>query len=317
MADLVEFRHLKYIVAVAQAANITKASERLFLAQPSLSRQIRDLEDEIGFPIFVRNREGVGMTAAGQMIVAYAQEALLARTEILEMARAVHRGEVPPLRLGFSSFIKAGLLQIFRNSYAKMFPDCEINLSGGEPANILQRLGHASLDAAFLPMPIDGPDLVMHEVSRDPLVVCMRTDDPMTREPEVSLPVLATKLKIFRDPETHPSAHNRLVELLSDAGIKPILSCSAATPADIQLMVRGGYGVALVEQSWVVDPDLTTRPIAGVRWTADTAFVHHNEAEHPALRVAIRVLEKMRKSRSRKRPIFPHKDMPIQLDLLA
>ena len=55
MSDLVEFRHLKYILAVAETANFTRAAERLFLAQPSLSKQIKDLEDEIGFPIFVRS----------------------------------------------------------------------------------------------------------------------------------------------------------------------------------------------------------------------------------------------------------------------
>lgn len=70
MSDLVEFRHLKYIVAVADAANITRAAERLFLAQPSLSKQIKDLEDEVGFPIFIRNRDGVRITPSGQMIVA-------------------------------------------------------------------------------------------------------------------------------------------------------------------------------------------------------------------------------------------------------
>ena len=85
MSDLVEFRHLKYIVAVAEAANITRAAERLFLAQPSLSKQIKDFEDEIGFPIFVRTREGVRITPPGQMIIAYAQEALLARTKIIRL----------------------------------------------------------------------------------------------------------------------------------------------------------------------------------------------------------------------------------------
>ena len=98
MSDLVEFRHLKYIVAVAETANFTRAAERLFLAQPSLSKQIKDLEDEIGFPIFVRNRDGVRITPAGQMIIAYAQEALAARGEIITMARAVHKGEVAPLQ---------------------------------------------------------------------------------------------------------------------------------------------------------------------------------------------------------------------------
>jgi DNA-binding transcriptional LysR family regulator len=104
---------------VAEAANITRAAERLFLAQPSLSKQIKDLEDEIGFPIFIRNREGVQITPAGQMIIAYAQEALLARTKIISMAHAVHLGEVPPFRLGFSSFINPNLLQLFRGAYIR------------------------------------------------------------------------------------------------------------------------------------------------------------------------------------------------------
>ena len=205
MSDLVEFRHLKYIVAVAEAANITRAAERLFLAQPSLSKQIKDLEDEIGFPIFIRTREGVSITAPGQMIIAYAQEALLARTKIISMARAVHRGEVPPFRLGFSSFINPNLLQLFRGAYASLFPDCSIHLSGGDPSHLLDRLEQGALDGALLPMPIDGAAWVVQQVSRDPLMVCMQKDDPLAREPHVSLSDLATRLKVFRDPQyIHP-----------------------------------------------------------------------------------------------------------------
>lgn len=109
MSDLLEFRHLKYIVAVAETANFTRAAERLFLAQPSLSKQIKDLEDAIGLRIFVRNRDGTYITPAGQMVVCYAQEALNARNEIIKAARAVHRGEVPVLRIGFRSSIPPSL----------------------------------------------------------------------------------------------------------------------------------------------------------------------------------------------------------------
>ena len=140
MSDLVEFRHLKYIVAVAETANFTRAAERLFLAQPSLSKQIKDFEDEMGFPIFVRHRDGVRITTAGQMIVAYAQEALAARKEIVTMARAVHKGEVAPLRLGFSPFVNPEILEFVRGAYASLFPDCPIHLSGGNPVHMLQRL---------------------------------------------------------------------------------------------------------------------------------------------------------------------------------
>ena len=71
----------------------------------------------------------------------------------------------------------------------------------------------------------------------------------------------------------HPSAHNRLMEMLTQVGIVPEASCSATTPADIQWMVRAGYGVALIDQRTPIDSALTTWPIAGIHWTADTAFV--------------------------------------------
>ncbi|WP_263368560.1 LysR family transcriptional regulator [Edaphobacter bradus] len=107
MSDSLELRLLKYIVAVAETNNFTRVAERLFLAQPSLSKQIRDLESAIGFPIFARDRNGVRITPAGEMVLAYAKEALKARQELVAMAHAVHYGQVSPLRVGFSSFVRS------------------------------------------------------------------------------------------------------------------------------------------------------------------------------------------------------------------
>jgi DNA-binding transcriptional LysR family regulator len=317
MSDLVEFRHLKYIVAVAETSNFTRAAERLFLAQPSLSKQIKDLEDEIGFPIFVRNRDGVRITPAGQMIIAYAQEALATRGEIITMARAVHKGEVAPLRLGFSPFVNPELLEYFRDAYGSLFPRCPMHLSGGNSSHILQRLEQENLDVALLPMPVDGLDWVTQQIACDPLVVCMRTDDALARAPEVSISDLSANLKIFRDPEIHPTAHDRLVEMLTEIGIDPEASCLAATPADIQWMVRAGYGVALIDQRTILDPGLTTRPIAGTNWTADTAFVHHKKADHLALPFLIRSLERSPASTPAKRTICRKQEGTLQLNLLA
>jgi DNA-binding transcriptional LysR family regulator len=166
MSDLVEFRHLKYIVAVAEAATIIRAAERLFLAQPSLNKQVKDFEDVLGFPIFVRTRQGVRITPPGQMIVADAQEALRKRTKIIAMARAIHRGEVPPFRLGSSSFINPDLLQLFCDAYARLLQDCLIYLSGGDPLHLLHRLEEGTLDGALFPMPFDGQNWVMQRVAR-------------------------------------------------------------------------------------------------------------------------------------------------------
>jgi DNA-binding transcriptional LysR family regulator len=316
MSDSLEFRLLKYIVAVAETSNFTRAAERLFLAQPSLSKQIRDLEEEIRFPIFDRSRDGVRITPAGEMVLAYARETLRAREELVTMARAVHLGEVPPLRLGFSSFVNANLLQSFRDRYESMFPGCEIQLAGGDPMQVLQRINQRSLDCAILPMPIDNDIYHVQQISQSPLVVCLRSDDPLTSETQLDIQDIAHRIKIFRDPEAQPAAHSRLTEMFEEVGIPMYLACSASTPSDIQWMVRARYGLALIDQISSLDSGLTTRPIAGVNWTVDTAFVHHNRADHIALPFIERSLSQHWRNGKRKK-LISEGVRPEQLKLLA
>lgn len=317
MYDLIEFRHLKYIAAVAEEGNITRAADRLHVAQPSLSKQIKDIEAEIGISIFTRIRDGVRVTPSGQMIVAYAQEAIERRAEVVALAQAVHRGEIPPLRLGISFFINPALLQHLRDSYHKYFPACVIHLTGGSPARMLRRLEQGALDGALLTLPIEGSNWVVQDVARNPLVACMRMDDPLARNQEVSTADLSKRLNIFRDPELHPSAHRRLFELLAEVGIHPEIKCVAETPTDIQWMVRAERGVALVGQGTSLDPDLTTRPIAGIQWTMDSAFVHHAEADHLALPFVVEFARRMQTRPLVKKSTSQHPCKPVQLRLLA
>jgi DNA-binding transcriptional LysR family regulator len=219
VSDLLEFRLLKFIVAIAETANFTRASERIFLAQPTLSQQVIALEEGIGVQIFIRRREGVSLTPAGQMLYAYAQEALELRDEVVSAARAMDRGEIPVLRVGLSSFINPDALQALRQAYARLFPDSPIQMSGGHPVQLLQRMEEKSLDAAILTLPVTGTNWVVSHVTSDPLVVCMRSDDPLASSREVQPSELAGRLKVFRDPETHPAAHHRLMEMLLEIGI--------------------------------------------------------------------------------------------------
>lgn len=317
MSDLVEFRHLKYIAAIAETANFTRAAERLFLAQSSLSKQIKDLEGGIAVDIFRRSRDGVYATAAGQMLASYALEAIRMRDEVVKAARAVHRGEVPVLRIGFSCFVSPKILQMLSDAYTSLFPECPTQFLGGDPSQILRHMQKGTLDGAILPMPISGDEWVVEQVASAPLVVCMRVDDSLAQRMPIQVPEIAKRLRIFRSPETHPSAHNRLMEMLAEIGIQPEVSNLASSPSDIQWMVRNKYGLALIDQGTPLDPDLTTRPFAGLHWTADTAFVHHISAQHLALPILIRHLKKTSGRTPRKEPARPKEPKAIQLELLA
>jgi len=155
MSDLLEFRLLKYIAMIAETGNFTRAAERLYLAQPSLSEQIKNLEEGLGIEIFERGRNRVDPTPAGLILVNYAKEAVRTRNEIVKAARAIHQGEVPPLRLGFSCFVPTVVLEEFQRLYESVFPACPVHLAGGDPAQIMDRLRRKMLDCALELLPSD------------------------------------------------------------------------------------------------------------------------------------------------------------------
>jgi len=181
MSDLLEFRLLKYIAVVAEVGNITRAAEKLFTSQPSLSHQIIDLEEGLGMEIFERNRDRVTPTPGGQILVEYAKEAVRTRNEAVKAALAIDRGEVPPLRLGFSCFVPTSVLEGFQRVYEAFFPACPAQLAGGEPAQIVDQIRRRTLDCAILPIPIKEDDLTVVQIASAPLVICMRDDDPRQR----------------------------------------------------------------------------------------------------------------------------------------
>jgi LysR family hydrogen peroxide-inducible transcriptional activator len=317
MSDSVEFRHLEYLVAIYEGKNFTRAAERVYRSQPAVSQQIRALEDDVGFPIFVRGgREGIYPTPAGELVLGWARNVLAERREIFVMARAIHSGQVPPLRLGFSSFVTPHLLQAFRNAYEEMFPECEMQLSSGDPIHTLQRLSHGALDCAILPLPIDRDTWNVLQIAQSPLVICMRADDPLASQSQLDIHQVASRIKVFRDPELHPSAHARLVEMFAEAGIPLHLANSAATPADMQWMVKENYGLALIDQLSALEPGLVTRPIAGVNWTVDTAFVTSKDATHIGLPFIEKFLERGDLNPLKKQPLS-ERIRPQQLRLIS
>lgn len=317
MSEHVEFRDLKYIAAVAEAGSFTRAAEGLYVAQPSLSKQIKDVEIETGVQIFERQRDGVFPTPVGQMIVDYANATLAERKHVFRLAREITLGAIPPLRVGFSCFVNSRHLQALRSLYEKHFPSCILQLSGGDTVHVLHRMERGDLDCALLQMPVEGPKWVVEQIASAPLVVCMRSDDELADRAELSLQELAQRLTIFRDPDAHPLAHTKLTQRLAEAGVPVNVACSAATPQDIQLLVCDGYGWALVDADIPSQSNLTRKPISGVAWTSETALVFSTENRHPALSYLRRHLTRATASSVRKDVRSERPQYALKFDLLA
>jgi LysR family hydrogen peroxide-inducible transcriptional activator len=166
-------------------------------------------------------------------------------------------------------------------------------------------------------MPIDKDIWNVRQVAHSPLVICMRSDDPLSNQVQVNIQEAASRLKVFRDPELHPAAHACLLEMFSELGVTLHLASSAATPTDMQLMVKQGYGLALIDQLWPLDAGLITRPLSGLKWTADTAFVTTKNHTHMALMFVEKYLDEHDLGSTRKQPQPAALRRPQQLKLIG
>jgi DNA-binding transcriptional LysR family regulator len=292
MSDLVEFRKLKHLIAVADAGNMTVAAKNLYLSQPSLSVQIKELEEALQVPLFVRDHKGVHTTPAAEILIAGGRELIRQRDALIAIARALHLVTFLPLRLGFSSFVDHALYEMVCSIHTSLFPECEITPKSGDNVELLHALEREEIDAALLTLPVSGTGLKTYPFTSSRLVVCMRSDDPLALHAEIAPSELEAKLTIFQEPKQHPEAHQRLLEMLAEVGIQCDVVSTTNTPHNIQWMVESGRGYALVREGSEMQSGLVTRPIAGVTWTVDSALILGKSTSQKTIPYLVRELRK-------------------------
>lgn len=238
--DHLEFRLLKYIVAIAEAGTFSGAAALLHVSQPTLSTQIRTLEEILELRLFDREN-GNTLTPEGRMMLRYCISMLAMRRHFLQTLQAVYSAKVMPLRLGFSPFVHKTLLRSVSEAYKELLPDCDIHPESGDTDEITSRVLEHELDAAILTLPVVGDGLHITMLERERLVVCMRNDDPLADFEEVPASELDDKISIFTYQRHHPVAYNRLIEMFQNVGITP-RPCNPTMNLDhAQWMVKEGH----------------------------------------------------------------------------
>lgn len=290
--DNLEYRHLKYVIAVAETGSMSAAAARLHVAQSAISEQICAIEDILEIRIFVRNRDGCTLTTEGEALLPFAYAAVEDRKHIIQTLQAIHAGSLTPLRLGFSSFVEKKLLETVTQTYRNLLPGCEILPESGDTDELALRIHDDGLDAAIVTLPIDGDGLQIKILEREQLLVCLRSDDPLAGDVAIPSAALDGKLSIFDYQRYHPAAYARIVEMLEELGIAPRPSTPTMNSEHIQWMVTEGMGYALVRAGRPLLQGLVRRPIADAYWTVDSALISKTGKQHPALPLLIRELTK-------------------------
>ena len=174
-----ELRHLRYFVAVAEELHFGRAAIRLFIAQPSLSQQIRQLEEELGFPLLKRTKRSVELTDAGQVFLVAARNILAQVQEAKRAAQRAYRGEVGRLVVGYISSSTYDLLPVMLRAYRERFPHVEVALRELTTPTQVRALEENELQIGLLRLPISTPLVNVEVVRREPIVCVLPEEHPL------------------------------------------------------------------------------------------------------------------------------------------
>src|ERR1700709_66328 len=175
-----ELRHLRYFVAVAEEGSLTVAAERrLHTAQPSLSRQIRDLEHEVGVELLVRSARGIGLTDPRTAFLDQARLALVEVEVAIEAARRAAHPAKPVFALGFLTGSEMDWLPEAMRILRDELPNIEVSVSSQYSPGLAAGLMSGQLDLAFMRTESNLPELVFTVVVSEPLVVLLPSDHPL------------------------------------------------------------------------------------------------------------------------------------------
>ena len=181
---------------------------------------------------------------------------------------------------------------MLRTLHKELLPNCVIRPTHGDTVQLTEEILAGDVDAALVTLPVKHPDLRVEELRKDKLVVCLRRDSPLAEKAALQVSDLQDNLAVLYHPQRHPSAHARLLKLLHDAGLRIEEYSSASHPSEMQMLVKEGYGLALIREGMPLDEQLTTRPVVGVDWTMVTAIAFHRIRHAKTIPILLRKLRR-------------------------
>jgi len=280
MFPTMELRHLRYFVAVAEALSFTKAAEKLRLAQPSLTRQVRNLEDEMGVKLLDRSNNRVVLTEAGRLFLFDSKKLLAQCAESVAAAQRMNRGESSDLNIGYVANIHYGLLPATLGAFRKLRPGVALNLFDMTSAEQFLALDSRKIDLGFVGLPpaLSGHALLSECVARDTMLVAIPVGHPLAKNPKLKLADLAPQFFIGRSTKTYPGAREWLTETCQEAGFTPRILQEADSEPILMQFVADGLGVALLPEQTTGLPHegVVFRPLvppllreSSIAWRAD------------------------------------------------
>ena len=289
-----ELRHLRYFVAVVEEGSLTTAAERrLHTSQPSLSRQIRDLEYQVGAELLSRSVQGVELTAAGKAFLDHARLALMQVDAAVEAARRAAQPARKTFAIGFQTGHEMNWLPRAMHVLRDELKNIEVTVSSDYSPDLAEALARGRLDLAFMRVE-RGYDLGYHVVDREPLIVLMPSDHRLTAKQAIHPRELVGE--IFIGGSNKATVLRAVTEdYLRRSGVDIKLDHGVDNMAKAMSLVASTRGVALMPAYArnLLPPSVVSRPLEGEAPTIDVAVGYSKSNTSPILKLFLSRLDEL------------------------
>ncbi|MFK4533176.1 LysR family hca operon transcriptional activator [Bradyrhizobium ottawaense] len=281
-----ELRHLRYFVAVAEEGSLlTAAQRRLNTSQPSLSRQIRDLESEVGVQLLERQPRGVTLTAAGRVFLDHARLALLQVQAATEGARQTAQPQKPTLSIGISRRVGGHVAPPASAYPPRGSPDLQVTLSTQSSPELALALMQGKLDIAFLRPEKDNEGVVFKQLAKEPLIAVLPAEHHLASRKKIRPQDLAREIYVS-SARTSPVLQEVIQNYAARVGITLNAKYEGENISSAMSLVASTGGISLVPlyAQNMLAPNVVARALDGGTPTVELALGYNRENPSPLLR---------------------------------
>ncbi len=243
-----ELRHIRYFLAVAEERNITRAAEKLHIAQPPLSRQIQQLEDFLGLPLFVRGSRPLELTEAGRHFYKNALQLLNQSRALVVSTRNIGKVE-SKFTMGFVGSTLYGLLPEVARRFKAAHPQVDLSLVEMTTLEQIHALKEGEIDVGFGRIRHEDPNIRRILLRDEPLVAALPTSHPLAQRESLSLQELCAETLILFPNAPRPSFADLILQAFHDRGLVPARTVEVRELQVSLGLVAAGMGVTVVPKS--------------------------------------------------------------------
>ena len=249
MSYQLELRHMKYFLAVADELHFRKAAEKLYISQPGLSRQIKEMEAGLGLELFERTNRKVVLTKVGEYLQEELKGYFKELENIIQHARLLNNGLLGELKLGYVGSAMQEIIPKLLIAFKEKHPNILFNLAEIDNQKQIDGLMSGDIDIGFVRLERIPREFESHPILKEPFCLVLPNEHPINSRNFKKMLQFKDESFILFDPKYSPSYYEQVMQIFDDSGFTPIVSHSTVHSSSIYKLVENNFGISIVPKS--------------------------------------------------------------------